>query len=66
MMNIYIHNHTHFNSTFTYTHAYTGDLCDVAMNLNFDMIGSPNSFYGIYAGSQGPEDIRQVCVCVCV
>jgi len=33
-------------------------LAQIALNLNFDMLGSPNFMRGIYNGSSGPEDVR--------
>jgi len=39
-----------------------GELAKIALNLNFDMIGSPNFFYGIYNGSGAAEGIRNRCV----
>jgi Zn-dependent M28 family amino/carboxypeptidase len=34
-------------------------LADIILNLNFDMVGSPNFFYGIYNGSMAAPEIRQ-------
>jgi len=34
----------------------------IALNLNFDMVGSPNFFYGIYNGSGAAPEIRNRCV----
>jgi len=31
----------------------------IALNLNFDMLASPNYFFGIYNGSSAPEPIRR-------
>ena len=36
------------------------DIAAVALNLNYDMIGSPNYVRGIYDGRTGPEDVRVV------
>lgn len=44
---------------------YVGDLVanhpeelkNIAFNLNYDMLGSPNFFRGIYNGSSGPENV---------
>jgi len=36
----------------------TGELSKIALNLNFDMLGSPNFRRGVYNGSSGDEDIR--------
>lgn len=33
-------------------------LAEIALNLNFDMLGSPNFMRGIHNGSSGPEDVR--------
>jgi len=33
----------------------------IALNLNFDMIGSPNFFYGVYNGSGADPTIRDRC-----
>lgn len=33
-------------------------LAKIALNLNFDMLGSPNFMRGIHNGSSGPEDVR--------
>jgi len=33
-------------------------LAQIALNLNFDMLGSPNFMRGIHNGSSGPEDVR--------
>jgi len=49
------------------SHHYVDDLVDndpeelqkIALNLNYDMLGSPNFFYGIYNGSGAPEVIRE-------
>lgn len=35
------------------------ELSKHALNLNFDMIGSPNYIRGVYDGRNGPEDVRQ-------
>ena len=32
----------------------------IALNLNYDMIGSPNYIRGVYDGRSGPEDVRTV------
>jgi len=39
------------------------ELQRIALNLNFDMVGSPNFFYGTYNGSTAtaPEEIRERC-----
>jgi Zn-dependent M28 family amino/carboxypeptidase len=37
----------------------TAQLNQIALNLNFDMLGSPNFVYGIYNGSGAAENIRQ-------
>jgi len=34
-------------------------LKDIALNINIDMIGSPNFFYGIYHGQEAPDPIRR-------
>jgi Zn-dependent M28 family amino/carboxypeptidase len=39
-------------------------LADIILNLNFDMIGSPNFFYGIYNGSGAAPEIRQRSVLI--
>jgi len=39
-----------------------GELARIALNLNFDMVGSPNFFYGIYNGSGAAPIIRNRCV----
>jgi len=39
-----------------------GELAKIALNLNFDMIGSPNFFYGVYNGSGAAPEIRNRCV----
>jgi len=36
-----------------------GELANIALNLNFDMLGSPNYYYGIYNGSSGSANIKQ-------
>ncbi|CAG8525897.1 8440_t:CDS:2 [Diversispora eburnea] len=36
----------------------TGEIDNVAMNLNFDMLGSPNYIFFILRGSDAPEDAR--------
>eukprot|EP00011_Vannellida_sp_DIVA3-517-6-12_P003234 CAMPEP_0114627480 /NCGR_PEP_ID=MMETSP0168-20121206/12320_1 /TAXON_ID=95228 ORGANISM="Vannella sp., Strain DIVA3 517/6/12" /NCGR_SAMPLE_ID=MMETSP0168 /ASSEMBLY_ACC=CAM_ASM_000044 /LENGTH=512 /DNA_ID=CAMNT_0001838819 /DNA_START=5 /DNA_END=1543 /DNA_ORIENTATION=- len=38
-----------------------GGLENVALNLNYDMIGSANYFRGIYNGSQADANIRTAC-----
>ena len=35
-------------------------LAEIALNLNYDMIGSSNYIRGIYDGRSGPEDVRTV------
>jgi len=35
------------------------ELAKIALNLNFDMVGSPNYFYGIYNGSGAAPNIRE-------
>ena len=38
-----------------------GELPNVALNLNYDMIGSPNAFNGVYHGEAAEdENIREV------
>eukprot|EP01094_Clydonella_sp_ATCC50884_P013235 TRINITY_DN2350_c0_g1_i1.p1 TRINITY_DN2350_c0_g1~~TRINITY_DN2350_c0_g1_i1.p1 ORF type:complete len:532 (-),score=154.54 TRINITY_DN2350_c0_g1_i1:187-1557(-) len=37
----------------------SGDIKNIALNLNFDMLGSPNYFRGIYNGSGAEEPIRK-------
>jgi len=32
-----------------------GELANIALNLNFDMVGSPNYFFGIYNGSNAED-----------
>ena len=32
----------------------------ISLMLNMDMIGSPNYFYGVYAGSTAPQPIRNI------
>jgi Zn-dependent M28 family amino/carboxypeptidase len=34
------------------------ELSEIALNLDIDMVASPNFFYGIYAGSTAPPPIR--------
>jgi Zn-dependent M28 family amino/carboxypeptidase len=41
-----------------------GELSKIALNLNFDMIGSPNFFYGIYNGSGAAPIIRDKCILI--
>ena len=36
------------------------EIAEIALNLNYDMIGSPNYIRGIYDGRTGPEDVRVV------
>jgi len=38
------------------------ELQRIRMNLNFDMVGSPNFFYGIYNGTGAAPEIRDRCV----
>ena len=38
-----------------------GELANVVLNLNYDMIGSPNAFNGVYNGAEAEiEEIREV------
>jgi len=37
----------------------TTGLKSLALNLNFDMLGSPNFQYGIYNGASGPAPVRE-------
>jgi Zn-dependent M28 family amino/carboxypeptidase len=34
------------------------ELRNIALNLNFDMIGSPNFMRGIYNGSTAPNEVK--------
>eukprot|EP01113_Clastostelium_recurvatum_P045719 TRINITY_DN789_c0_g1_i2.p2 TRINITY_DN789_c0_g1~~TRINITY_DN789_c0_g1_i2.p2 ORF type:complete len:512 (+),score=153.81 TRINITY_DN789_c0_g1_i2:42-1577(+) len=36
---------------------YPEEKAKIVLNLNFDMVGSPNFFRGIYNGTSGPSDI---------
>jgi len=40
------------------------ELEKIALNINIDMLGSPNFFYGIYNGSGASPDIRDRCVLI--
>lgn len=40
------------------------ELKNIALNINIDMIGSPNYFFGIYNGSGAAEPIRQKCTMI--
>jgi Zn-dependent M28 family amino/carboxypeptidase len=40
------------------------ELKKIALNLNFDMIASPNFFYGVYNGSGAAPEIREKCVLI--
>jgi len=40
------------------------ELSNIALNLNFDMLASPNFFTGIYNGSSADPDIRNVSVSI--
>jgi len=52
------------------SHHYIDDLVEnnpdeldkIAFNLNYDMLGSPNFFYGVYNGSGAATPIREQCV----
>jgi Zn-dependent M28 family amino/carboxypeptidase len=35
------------------------ELNNIALNLNFDMIGSPNFIRGIYNGSSGTDSVKK-------
>ena len=37
----------------------SGEINNIALNLNFDMLGSPNYFRGVYDGAGAAADIRQ-------
>merc|ERR1712130_992812 len=37
----------------------SGEINNIALNLNFDMLGSPNFFRGVYDGAGAAADIRQ-------
>jgi len=37
----------------------SGEINNIALNLNFDMLGSPNYFRGVYDGAGAAPDIRQ-------
>jgi len=37
----------------------SGEINNIALNLNFDMLGSPNFFRGVYDGEGAAPDIRQ-------
>jgi hypothetical protein len=43
--------------TFAIFHQTIG-LKDIALNINMDMVGSPNFFRGIYNGREAPDGIR--------
>jgi len=40
------------------------ELEKIALNINIDMLGSPNFFYGIYNGSGAAPEIRDKCVII--
>merc|ERR1712137_910139 len=40
----------------------SGEINNLACNLNFDMLGSPNYFRGVYDGEGADEQIRSGCV----
>jgi Zn-dependent M28 family amino/carboxypeptidase len=40
------------------------DKADIALNINMDMVGSPNYFIGIYNGSMANETIRAACITI--
>jgi len=40
------------------------ELNKITFNINMDMIGSPNFYYGIYNGSGASPDIRDKCVII--
>lgn len=51
------------------SHYYVDNLSEeekaqIALNLNYDMIGSPNFFRGIYNGEGAVEEIRPGCVAI--
>jgi len=54
------------------SHHYVDDLIEnnpeeldsISFNMNLDMLGSPNFFYGIYNGSGAAPDIREKCVII--
>lgn len=39
-------------------------LQNIALNVNYDMLGSPNFFRGIYNGSEAADNIRPGCVAI--
>jgi hypothetical protein len=45
-------------STYYVSHLNQTQLKQIALNINLDMVGSPNYFLGIYNGSQAAENIR--------
>jgi len=40
------------------------ELKKIALNINIDMIGSPNFFFGIYNGSSASQEIREKCTLI--